>query len=104
MGVLQFPRLEPQTAAFYFADTLDRAIYAYDFDRTAGSISGKRLFASTQDDPGSADGSTIDAEGFLWNAQWDGWRLVRYAPDGSVDRIVALPGFEADQLHVGDPI
>lgn len=81
---------------FYFADTMDRAIYAYDFDREAGAVSRKRLFASTKA-PGSPDGSAVDAEGYLWNAEWDGWRLVRYAPDGHVDRVVEgapmrLPG------------
>jgi sugar lactone lactonase YvrE len=103
IGISNSLAWSPDETTFYFADTLDRAIYAYDFDRTAGSISGKRLFASTQDDPGSPDGSTIDAEGFLWNAQWDGWRLVRYAPDGSVDRIVALPVQKPTSCMFGGP-
>lgn len=37
------------------------------------------------------DGSAVDAEGYLWNCQWGGARIVRYAPDGSVDRILPLP-------------
>jgi len=55
-----------------------------------GAIAGRQLFAHTRDQPGQPDGATVDAEGVLWNAQWDGWRLVRYAPDGTVDRIVDL--------------
>jgi L-arabinonolactonase len=81
----------PDNTTFYFADTPDNAIYAYDYDHPTGTISNRRLFSSTNDQPGTPDGSTIDEEGYLWNAQWDGWRLVRYAPDGSVDRIVDLP-------------
>jgi sugar lactone lactonase YvrE len=70
---------------------MDRAIYQFDYDHETGAISDKRLFASTMSDPGNPDGSTVDAEAFLWNAQWDGWQLVQYAPDGSVDRVSISP-------------
>ena len=66
-------------------------IWEYRYDSASGTISDRSLFATTLDQPGQPDGSTIDAEGYMWNAQWDGWRLVRYAPDGRVDRIVELP-------------
>ncbi len=39
----------------------------------------------------SPDGSAIDAEGYLWNAMWDGWCLARWAPDGTLDRTIELP-------------
>ncbi|RAZ91294.1 SMP-30/gluconolactonase/LRE family protein [Mesorhizobium hawassense] len=88
---------------FYFADTPDDAIYAYDYDHEAGTIANRRLFASTADQPGTPDGSTIDEHGYLWNAQWDGWRLVRYAPDGSIDRIVELPVQRPSSCMFGGP-
>ena len=53
--------------------------------------------------PGNPDGSTIDAEGYMWNAQWDGWRLVRYAPDGQVDRVVDLPVQKPTSVMFGGP-
>jgi L-arabinonolactonase len=59
----------PDNRRFYFADTMDRAIYQFDYDHETGAISDKRMFASTMSDPGNPHGSTIDAEGFLWNAQ-----------------------------------
>ena len=93
----------PDDRTFYFADTFDNAIYAYDFDAATGGIANKRVFVSTKDQPGLPDGSTVDAEGYLWNAQWDGWRLVRYAPDGRVDRIVDLPIRRPTSCMFGGP-
>jgi sugar lactone lactonase YvrE len=81
----------PDGATMYLASTLEQVIYAFDYDTVTGAIGNRRVFATTQGDDAMPDGSTVDAEGFLWNAQWDGWRVVRYAPDGSVDRIVAMP-------------
>jgi L-arabinonolactonase len=81
----------PDDRVFYFADTAKRKIFAYDFDRTDGTITNRRLFVDCADHPGAPDGSTVDANGFIWNAEWDGWRVVRYAPDGRIDRILSLP-------------
>ncbi len=50
-----------------------------------------RPFAQVEGDNAFPDGSTIDAEGCLWNAQWGAYRIVRYAPDGSVMRVLELP-------------
>lgn len=93
----------PDDARFYFADTLVREIWAYDHDAATGSIANRTVFATTFDQPGNPDGSTIDAEGCMWNAQWDGWRLVRYAPDGRVDRIVDLPVQRPTSVMFGGP-
>jgi L-arabinonolactonase len=85
------PCWSPDDGTFYFHDTFQKEIWAYDYDIEAGRPSGRRLFASTKDDPGVADGSTVDAEGFLWNAQVIGGELIRYAPDGTVDRRIGMP-------------
>eukprot|EP01036_Dinobryon_divergens_P001781 gene1781-2339_t len=53
-------------------------------------MGNQRIFATTQA-PGFPDGSTVDEEGYLWNAQFDAGRVVRYAPDGRIDRVLALP-------------
>ncbi len=74
----------------YFADTLERTIYAYDFDPAAGTITNRRVFAQTEGH-GFPDGSAIDDQGFLWNARFGGGCVIRYAPDGSIDRIVDMP-------------
>ena len=80
----------PDGRRLYFADTPDREIRAYDFDAKSGTITNKRRFAAVPG-PGYPDGATVDAEGYVWNAEWDGWRVVRYAPDGTVDRVLEVP-------------
>jgi sugar lactone lactonase YvrE len=68
--------------AFYFADTLDGVIDRFDYDAAAGTIANRRRIVDLGGTGISPDGSTIDTEGYLWTAQWDGWRVARYAPTG----------------------
>jgi L-arabinonolactonase len=81
----------PDGRVMYFADTPTGQIWAYDYDTNTGAVANRRVFADFSDQPGLPDGSIVDAEGFLWNAQWNGHRVVRYRPDGTVDRIVDMP-------------
>lgn len=80
----------PDGRTMYFADSLTYGIYRYDFDGATGTPSNRRLFAQTTA-PAIPDGSCVDANGFLWNAEYGGWRITRYAPDGRVDRAIDLP-------------
>lgn len=79
----------PDARTMYSTDTATGTMFAYDFDVANGTISNKKDFARF--DRGYPDGSTVDAEGYLWNARWDGACVVRFAPDGSVDRVVEVP-------------
>ena len=85
------PCWSPDNRTFYLADTFQQEFWAYDYDIETGSLSNKRVFATTREDAGVADGSTVDEEGFMWNAQVIGGDLVRYAPDGSVERRIGMP-------------
>lgn len=76
---------------FYFADTLDKRIYRFAYDHETGTLSARDIFADTRAENVGPDGGTIDEEGFIWNAHWDGWKVVRYDPDGRVDRVIELP-------------
>ena len=75
----------------YLCDTWVRHIHAYDFDPETGSIANRRLFAELTPEEGYPDGLTVDAENFVWSARFDGCGVARYAPDGRLDRFVALP-------------
>ncbi|MFZ1152915.1 MAG: SMP-30/gluconolactonase/LRE family protein, partial [Xanthobacteraceae bacterium] len=80
----------PDDKRMYFADSHVKTIFVYDFDLAAGKIGPRRIFATMNDRPGVPDGSSVDAEGFVWNAVFDGGGVVRYAPDGRLDRTVQL--------------
>jgi L-arabinonolactonase len=85
------PCWTPDDKTFYFADTFQQEFWAYDYDIAKGTLANKRVFATTKEDAGVADGSTVDAEGCLWNAQLIAGELVRYTPDGKVDRRIGMP-------------
>jgi L-arabinonolactonase len=75
----------------YFTDTLTRNILQCDYDSLSARVANVRLFTAINDDNCWPDGSVVDAEGCLWNAQWGGARVVRYAPDGTVLRQIDVP-------------
>ena len=79
----------PDGRSMYFADSPRRKIWIFDYDGASGEPSKERLFATTY--PGYPDGSCVDAEGCLWNAEYAGGRVVRYTPDGKIDRLIELP-------------
>ena len=81
----------PDGQVMYFADTPTGEIWAYDYDTNTGTLTNRRVFVNFSDQPGIPDGSIVDAQGFLWNAQWNGHRVIRYRPDGSVERILNMP-------------
>jgi len=81
----------PDCSRIYIADSSDRVLFAYDVEPKTGVLGDRRVIAQTVDTNATPDGSALDAEGCLWNAQWGGWRIVRYTPEGSIDRIIILP-------------
>ncbi|MEZ5668682.1 MAG: SMP-30/gluconolactonase/LRE family protein [Alphaproteobacteria bacterium] len=91
-------------ATMYFADTPQRSIVAYDYDAAPGTQLGRmRQLTDFAEQPGRPDGSTVDAEGYVWNAQVFGHRIVRYAPDGRVDRVVEVPMENPTSVSFGGP-
>ena len=80
----------PDSSLLYHADTPTGRIDCYDFDASEGELGARRTFVET-DNGCWPDGSTVDAEGCVWNAQWGGSRVVRYTSSGEVERVVPIP-------------
>lgn len=92
----------PDGRTMYFADSLRYGISSYDFDPGTGAMGVARPFVATTP-PGFPDGSTVDAEGFLWNAEFNAARVVRYAPDGQVDRVIPVQAPRPTSCAFGGP-
>lgn len=93
----------PDDRTMYACDTWRRLLFAYDYHPAEGCPSNRRLFTAMPEADGYPDGLTVDAEGFVWNAHYNGWRITRYAPNGRVDRVVRLPVRHVTSLVFGGP-
>ncbi len=93
----------PDGKTLFFADTPDQEILAYDYDVDTGSVSNKRVHCSFVDEPGIPDGSCVDASGGVWNAEWEGRRVVRVNPDGEIDHVIHVPVWKPTCCAFGGP-
>ncbi|HEX4208468.1 MAG TPA: SMP-30/gluconolactonase/LRE family protein [Ktedonobacteraceae bacterium] len=96
----------PDNTIMYLTDSPQQVIYQYDFDLESGVIANRRPFVQTHNEPGVPDGLTIDDQGFLWSVRYNGGKIIRYDPDGKVEREIRVPvphptscAFAGPQLH-----
>jgi L-arabinonolactonase len=89
----------------YFSDTSRRLIYAYDYDLATGGVANRRVFAdfAALGFQGYPDGATVDAEDCLWSCEVYRGRLLRFRPDGTLDRVVGLPVESTTSIMFGGP-
>jgi sugar lactone lactonase YvrE len=85
----------------FFGDSLDGTLYQH-FINTDGSLDTAYVWYGP-DQRGGPDGSAMDAEGFIWNARWDGSCLLRLSPEGKVDRVIELPVSRPTSCVFGGP-
>jgi sugar lactone lactonase YvrE len=93
----------PDGTTFYYTDSKRRLIWRFPFDMRRGTLGERAIFATVPSDEGCPDGLTVDADGFIWSAHWDGWCITRYDPDGIVERVVRLPVPRVTSLCFGGP-
>lgn len=79
----------PDGRTMYFCDTPKNMIWAFDVDVDTGQLTNQRDFASH--DRGWPDGATVDSEGCVWSTRYDGGCVIRFTPEGKVDRIIEVP-------------
>ena len=103
LGIPNTVQVSPEGRTLYLADSRDQVIWAYDLDPATGALGYRSVFADTKGRPPTPDGSAVDVEGCLWNAQWGGAQVVRYTPDGLVDRVIDLPVSQPTKCAFGGP-
>ena len=91
----------PDRQHCYFTETDAETIYCYDYDEATGELTDRQPIVRTDDKPGSPDGMTVDSEGCLWSAQWQGGCVVRYDPDGAELARYELPARETTSVTFG---
>ena len=98
------PCWSPDGSTLYFTDTWTAEQWVYDYDTTTGSARNRRtLNRIDTSGGGAADGATVDAEGCLWQALVYAGKLVRYTPDGEVDRVIDMPVKKVTSVMFGGP-
>ncbi|MFO1057506.1 MAG: SMP-30/gluconolactonase/LRE family protein [Dongiaceae bacterium] len=100
------PCWSPDDRTFYFADSWSGEMGAFDWNAETGTPSNRRTFArydKAKRETGVFDGSTVDAEGYVWNAAVFSGELRRFAPDGRLDRAITMPVKNITSLIFGGP-
>lgn len=102
-GVSNGMGFSPDLRTFYWTCSTRRRIYAFDYDRATGVLDGERVFYQATEDEGIPDGMTVDTDGHVWSARWDGFAVVHHAPDGSVVEKFRFPVAKVSSLCFGGP-
>ena len=90
----------PDGTTMYYCDSLARCIQRCEY---GDMLDTPQLFADLGELAGEPDGSCIDADGSLWNAQWGLARVVCYAADGSVRQLLPVPARQPTRPAFGGP-
>jgi sugar lactone lactonase YvrE len=81
----------PDGRTLYHSDSSQRHLSAYDYDLATGGLSNRRVLRTFEEAEGRPDGAAMDAEGYYWSAGVSAGCLNRVAPDGTIERRLALP-------------
>ncbi|MEU1401905.1 SMP-30/gluconolactonase/LRE family protein [Streptomyces sp. NPDC005728] len=91
----------PDGRLMYYADTPTRRVDVFDHD--GEGIHDRRTLTEIEEGVGFPDGLTVDAEGCVWVALWDGGAVRRYTPSGELDRVISLPAPRTTACTFGGP-
>ncbi|MFF9085259.1 SMP-30/gluconolactonase/LRE family protein [Streptomyces sp. NPDC014991] len=91
----------PDGSLLYYVDTPTRRVDVFDHD--ADGVRNRRPLVEIEEGAGFPDGLTVDADGCVWVALWDGGAVRRYTPDGVLDRVIRVPAPRTTACAFGGP-
>ncbi|KNG92566.1 SMP-30/gluconolactonase/LRE family protein [Pseudaestuariivita atlantica] len=101
VGIANSIAFSPDGAVMYLTDTPTGLIRAYDYDTARGLTGAGRDFARVEN--GLPDGSAVDADGRLWTAIWEGFRVEARDGSGAVVAQVEVPVPQVTCVAFGGP-
>lgn len=93
----------PDKKQAYFVDTIDNQMKRVSLDEEGWPVGEPEVWLDLAGQPFGADGAVIDADGNIWNAQWDGWRVACYSPDGTLLREIPINAAHTSCPAFGGP-
>jgi sugar lactone lactonase YvrE len=102
IGITNVLCWSPDGRRFYTADTRAGVVWSFDYDPDGPAITNRKVFLD-KGLPGNPDGGAMDEDGCLWNARWGGGQVIRFTPDGRIDRTIELPVRQTSSCCFGGP-
>jgi sugar lactone lactonase YvrE len=93
----------PDGRCMYFVDTATGCIEMAPYDTDAGLPASWRTLVGADAAPGRPDGSTVDADGCIWNTRFGAGCIARFTPQGKLDRLIRLPVSQPTSCSFGGP-
>jgi sugar lactone lactonase YvrE len=95
----------PKGDRMYLSDSHPKArvVWAYDYDAASGTPSNKRVFVDMNQHVGRPDGAAVDVDGCYWTCANDGSAVLRFTPQGTLDRTLELPVKKPAMCAFGGP-
>lgn len=93
----------PDLTKFFWTCSTRRMIFAFDYDRATGCLSGERVFYEAPPSEGIPDGMAVDRAGHVWSARWDGSSIVHHDEDGALIESIPFPVAKITSLCFGGP-
>lgn len=88
----------PDGAIMYYCDSWKRTVHRCSYGE---SVADACMHIDLSHGQGEPDGSAVDSEGGLWNAEWGSGRVVRYTPEGKEDLVISVPASQPTRVAFG---
>lgn len=88
----------PDGGTMYYCDSMTRIVHRCHY---GDSVTDARVHIDLSQQQGEPDGSAVDSDGGLWNAEWGSGRVVRYDRDGKQDLVVTVPTRQPTRVAFG---